>query len=296
MTVVPPADPLTLPAHTGDERLQGVLHAALGPRAPTAAPTPPTAPYWGAGAYGLDRIAAFRDADPDAQAAVLHRLARARLAEAVGIEALGVGYAARRILDADSREEQQLFATFAADEAAHLAAFLPYHPGPLDADPFLSLLGGVIAEAPRDDAILVIQVALEGWGIAHYRTLAATCTDPALTEAVRAVLRDEARHHGAGLLLSARRPAGEAAVLALDALCAMVRAGPVGVIAAAEAALGPWSAAERAAVYAGLDGRAHAAERLHLLRELLHKAGADPVVRALERRGAWSPEPPEEPA
>lgn len=296
MTADPRPDPLALPERAGDERLRGVLQAALGERAPTAPPTPPGAPYWAAPAYGLDRVPAFRDAAPTAQAAVLDRLARARLAEAVGIEALGVGYAARRILDADSREEQQLFATFAADEAAHLAAFLPYHPGPLAPNPFHALLGSVIAEAPRDDAILVVQVALEGWGIAHYRTLAATCTDPGLTEALRTVLRDEARHHGAGLILSARRPAGEAAVIALDALCAMVRAGPVGVIAAAEAELGPWSTPQRAAVQQALDGRAHAADRLHLLRELLHKAGADATVRALDRRGAWSPEPPEEAA
>lgn len=278
-----------------DDRLHAVVRSGL--QAHGWAPEPATirAP-WTAEHFGLERVTRFRSASSEVQAAIVARCCADSLAEALNIENIGMAYAARRVLGAESVEERQLYATIAADEAVHHAALTPFAAASPVPGPFLDLLARVVETGDHATQLLVIQVVLEGWGIEHYRGLARTCGDPALAQVLRGIVDDEARHHGSGVVLAPRRPAGDAAVDVLTAFLDMVRVGPQGVVAAVEATCGPFSRAERVAVLTQLDTEAHAASRLGLLRRLLEKGGAPAVVAALEARGRFQPLTAEEAA
>ncbi|MSQ03052.1 MAG: ferritin-like domain-containing protein [Myxococcales bacterium] len=251
---------------------------------------------WSAERFGLDRVARFTEAAPELQHAIVARCCADQLAEALDIENIGMAFAARMLLAAESVEERQLYATIAADEAVHHAALTPFVAALPGQGPFLELLGRLVDDGDRATQVLVVQVVLEGWGIEHYRTLARTCRDPALAHVLRRIVDDEARHHGSGVVLAPRRPAGDAAVDVLTRFLDMVRVGPQGVLAAVEGACGPLSRAERVAVLEQLDTGAHAASRLGLMRRLLKRAGAHAVVAALEAQGRFQPLTAEEAA
>lgn len=251
---------------------------------------------WTAEDYGLTRVARFQRAGADTQRAVVARCAATQLSEALDIENIGMAYAARMLIGAETVEERQLYATIAADEAVHHAALAPFAAASPDEGPFLGLLGRLVEHGDRATQVLVVQVVLEGWGIEHYRALARTCCEPALAAVLRGIVEDEARHHGSGVVLAPRRPAAEAAVDVMSAFLDMVRVGPQAVLAALDAELGPATRAERVQDLEELDIAGHAGSRLLLIRRLLHKGGADAVVAALDARGRFTPFTAEEAA
>ncbi len=286
-----------MPALAGDDRLRVVLDGALAargtPRSDAAsgsdAGAAPAGLHWDAAFFDLPGIGAFRAATPDIQRAVAARCGEAILHEALHIETIGMAYAAKMLLLSETVEERMLYAAIAAEEASHLAgvgAFVARRPAE---GPFLALLGELVATGDRATLVLVVQVVLEGWGLDHYRALARSCRTPALTTVLDGILRDEARHHGSGVLLAPRLGAGEAAVEALTAFCDLVRVGPQGVLGAIEAEVGPLGLAGRARALDALGGEDHAGRRLVLLRALLAKAGADQVIDALAARGRFTP-------
>jgi hypothetical protein len=281
-----------------DDRLHAVLQGALAARG-VARPPPgeaSAAPHWDAAYFELPRLAAFAEAPATAQRAIVARCGADLLHEALHIETIGLAYGAKMLLLSETVDERMLYAAIAAEEAAHLAGIAAFAArGPAEG-PFLALLGELVAEGDRATLVLVVQVVLEGWGLDHYRGLARACRTPALARVLEGILLDEARHHGSGILLAPRRPAGDAAVEVLTALCDMVRVGPQGVLAAVEAERGPLGRAGRVRALAALDTEAHAGRRLALLRGLLARAGADTIVAALDARGRLTPATAEEAA
>lgn len=272
------------PAH----RLHGVVSAALRARGEPAVAAAP--PWWAPEVFGLDRVAAWREARPEQRAAVVERLGRATLAEAWWIESVGMAFAAKMTLLARTLEERQLYALVGAEEATHLAWFSAWVAPDGPPGPFLDHLARLVEAADRATLVLVVQVVLEGWGLQWYRQLQAASLDPGLAAVFERVLADEARHHGGGVVLAQEAPCPDDAVDALAPILEMVRAGPQGVVAALEAGLGPL---DRRRAFAELDAEGHAAARLSLLRGLLLKGRAGAAVDALESRGLFTPLPPE---
>ncbi len=288
MTRTVPIDTgLNLPRLPAGHRLLGVVDAALGR---SSAP-PRDANPWTAGHFGLDRVGRWQSAPPEVQHTIVARCCRDTLREALHVERAGLAFTARMILLAESLDERLLYATFAGDEARHHAALAPWVADAPAEGPFPGLLADVIEGAGRGDLVVLIQVVLEGWGLVHYRALADGCQDPALADVFRTILKDEARHHGGGL--AAEEGLSAAGVDALAALLDMVRAGPQAVVAAVEASLGPLDPVARAQVFVDLGGVAHAEARLAVLGGLLLRAGLEPVVATLTRRGHFTPLLPE---
>ena len=197
---------------------------------------------------------------------------------------------------AETVEERAMYACFAAEEATHLAGVSRHAPRRAADNPFLTLLARLTEEGDRATLVLVVQVVLEGWGLDHYRWLAQGCADVDLRRVLEGILRDEARHHGSGLLLGPRLRVGDPCVDVLSAFCGMVRAGPQGLLAAVEAGRGPLARAERVVVLEELDTVSHAGRRLALIRDLLARAGADDVIHALDTRRSFIPLTAEEAA
>jgi hypothetical protein len=268
-------------------RARVVLDAALG-----AAPTPAGMPWserWDDPFWGLDRVWAWRSPSRESRARARAQVSRAVVEEAWFIEKLGLAYSARLLSLSGTTEERMLYALFGADEASHLAAFSAWVQPEGEGSAFHAALARLVEEADRATLVFVIQVVLEGWGLSWYRELAAGTRDPALAAVFEGILRDEARHHAAGLVFTADAPPGEAAVEALDGILRMVQAGPRLVFEAAAAELGPLSRPARSRVFECLDATTHVAGRLALLRRLMEKAGADGVVAALASRGRFTP-------
>jgi hypothetical protein len=254
-------------------------------RSPAAA----SSAFWPASFFELERLTAFRDASPDTQDAIVRSCGDGILQEALHIETIGLAFSSRMVLLADTVEERSLHALFAAEEAAHLAGLSRFGARRPTENPFLALLAELVAAGDRPSLVLVVQVVLEGWGLDHYRKLARASTDVALSEVLDGIVRDEARHHGSGLLTAPRLGSTDASIEVLTRFLGMVQAGPQSVVGAVEAHAGPFSRSERVRAFTELDTETHAGGRLALVRELLQRAGAERVVTALDARGCFRP-------
>jgi hypothetical protein len=286
---------LDLPELAAEHRLHAVLGAAL---ADARAPADPVtdALHWPATFFGLDRSGLFADCAPSQQDAILRGAGEGLLEEAWFIEKAGLAYTAKMALLSPTTEERMLYALFAADEATHfhgISRWLPAHDA-RQPSAFHQLLARVITSGSRDVLVFVVQVVLEGWGLRHYRALADASLTPGISNLLRAILDDEARHHGSGTLLCAARPlqasVHEELLDVLDPFLQMVRVGPLGVLDAVQRCVGPLAREQRLRLLVDLDGQQHARARLHLLRDLMRRtASADVVVTELERRGCFEP-------
>ena len=277
---------LDFPALAADDRLQPVLSGAMQKLGVRHGGRPVV---WPASFFALDRVGAFADADEAVRRRILERCSLQLVEEAWFIERAGMAFAARMCLEAPTLEERQLYACFAADEAAHTTLVRGYLPADgAEAKPsgFHDYLAQLIEGGARSTLIAVVQVALEGWGLTHYRRLATSCPDPELATALHSILRDEARHHGSGVVLCARQDLsgrnGDEAVGFLATMLDMVRAGPVAVMEVLdeELDLGP----ARARVLDELDAPGQIADRLTMLRGLLSGAVPDELLARLADR------------
>lgn len=287
---------LGLPSLAADDRLLAVLDAALRAAGQPSVRAPRCDP-WSAAFFGLDRTSAWRGATPAQQQEIVRVAGQSLLEEAFYIEKCGMAYAATMSLRAQSTDERALYSLFAADEARHLCAVSGWvgEPGPPSA--FHHLLVEVMERADPVGVVLIVQVLLEGWGLRHYRDLAAGCNDAALSAVLEGIVSDETRHHGSGvILLQQRELSAEGAAVAVELLCpflTMVRAGPQGTLGALERVLGPLAWPDRVATLQELDTERHSAVRLELLHSLLQTRRAAPVRLELEARGMFNPLPAE---
>ena len=279
-----------------DDRAAALRRAAdrlarrhVGPAAPDG-----TLPLWDAAFFGLDRVARFRDSRAAVQREVLDACAAGLLGESWRIERCGIDYCARMTLAAEGDDERRLFALIGADEAMHAAWLAPWIAAAAPAeDPFNRFIAGIAAAGNPQPLAFLLQVVLEGFGIAHYGTLAAQCRDDGLAATFTRLAQDEALHHAGGLAAfrtgrltdADRRFLTEAAFTFLH----MIRCGPQAVVAAVDQAIGLRDQGDAAGVFAALDAEAQSADRLVRLRRLMAQPGMAWLDDALAAGGAFSP-------
>jgi hypothetical protein len=129
---------------------------------------------------------------------------RYTLNESVLVENLGFTFNSKLMMLEEDLEIKSLHANFAFDEVAHLnmiRPFLFFDPaGGQESNPLLQEIGRCIELGDAAALNFMVQVVLEGFGIAHYSGLAAGCTDPELKTVLEDIVKDEAFHHGGGVL------------------------------------------------------------------------------------------------
>ena len=161
---------------------------------------------WGPERFHLQKTKSFAGLSKDQKDSVLLRLTELNLSLSYFIEKSGHHYASKMILNSETSEEKTLYALFACEEATHLRMFMNsmwftptlkthFHP-------MLPALSEAIQWGTKSALVFVVQVLLEGFGIAHYSGLKETCLDPELKNSFQTILKDEARHHGAGLIMT----------------------------------------------------------------------------------------------
>lgn len=128
------------------------------------------------------------------------------LALSAFIETSGHNYGAKMILLSETLEEKSTYALFASDEAVHLREFQNFMNFDFNLKthhhPMLTPLAEVIKDGSKTSLVFVIQVLLEGFGMSHYHGLRETCLHAPLKETYDQILKDEARHHGTGIILA----------------------------------------------------------------------------------------------
>jgi len=297
-TRIPIRAGMDLPSLEGGHRVHALLSTRLRPESVVTRTHAPHA-HWSAEYFKLVDVGLFRGATNEQKWKILDLCGRGLLEEAYFIEKSGIAFAAQMILLSESIEERMLYAVFAAEEARHFDSLRPFVEAPPDAPsgPFLALLKDVIECGDRAALQFIVQVILEGWGLSHYRTLRDGCGTPALYHRLDAILHDEAAHHGSGKVLFGEANVSEGTLeyieVVLAAMLAMVRAGPVAVVAAIDETLGGVSPSQRSEVLRELGRAEHARNRLEHLKQLVRFETVRSVVERLESKGLFAA--PEEP-
>jgi hypothetical protein len=283
--------------------MASVLAAALHSREAQKLDSPLDGPYWPASFFGLDRTSIYRNAAEAEREEMLAGCSRSVLSEIYAIEKSGMYFASKMCLLAESVQERMLFSLFAADETVHFHWINPY--APLDAvaqfenDPFLQLLDEVLQKDDRLTLSYIVQVVLEGWGIHYYRELAKSCLDQSLAMVFERMIRDEGRHHAAGLAHFKHRPndwKGSPRILdVLTGMLNMTQAGPQMAVSQIERVNGSLTRSQRTRVFSELECEARSTERINVIKSLIEAAaGGREIIGELERRDALRPYSAEE--
>ena len=290
---------MSLPSREGDSKLASVLLSTLKKR--KTLPGAAKGPFWPANFFALDQCSFFLNASDSEQDEIVSCCSASVLEETYYIEKAGMAFAAKMVLLSKTVEERMLYSLFASDEATHfelIRRFVNEADVDCETNPFLALLSGFIAVGEPMALQFVVQIVLEGWGVAYYRDLAKGCTDEPLRTVFDAIVRDEASHHGSGLVLFREGERSELVskqiIEVMIKFLEMVQLGPQAVCAAIDRVLGPLSTEQRVEIFEELNARNHSARRLDLLRNLMLKSGAADIVEVLEQKGCFTAYTPQE--
>lgn len=277
-----------------DSRLHSVLGAGLKKLLGDRARDPAPLPLWLPEYFNLEKTKAFKNANEEERANILSGSSQALLEEALYIEQSGMAYAAKMSIMADTIEERMLYGLFAADETTHyhqVRQFLPEQGRTCEPSEFHSLLTSLIEEGDRESLVFIIQVVLEGWGLTHYRSLAHGCQSEEFTEVLKGILRDEARHHGSGVILCRDRGLPDSSRdyvnQILSTFLYMVQLGPQSVLSAVERSTGGLTRRQKIELFGELDGMGQSQERLNLLKGLMQEDGFSHIADYLESKGSF---------
>lgn len=278
--------------------LNPLLRAALKKIDLPFAPQPKSAElYWDAGFFGLPALGLYQCLNAEQQKSILWHCNRMALEEAFYIEKSGMTYAAKMSLLADTNDKRALYNLFCADEASHfhaINAFMLDQPRPYQEQKFLIMLDALINDGSYNVLVYMIQIILEGWGLYHYRNLAAHCRHEPLAQVLRAIIHDEAKHHGSGLVILPQErwtPADSRICLpALREFLELVRIGPTNLLQAFEAVLGPLSTDARLQLFEESDSPVAIAENLKTLASFVSQHCPDQkLMQQLESSAVLTP-------
>ena len=261
-------------------------------------PTPDVADLsglWGADSYDLENVDIFKESSLGEKLGILEDCARGRLEEAYHIEKSGMAFTSKMTLLADTLDERKLYCQFSADEANHLEAITKFLPNVSDNykdNPFIQLLADIINTGSRRPLIFIIQVLLEGWGIDHYQAMFNSCRSIALGEVLSKIIKDEAGHHGSGLMLfdeGEMTPTEFNYVIdTLRIFFHMVRVGSLGTVSSIEKTKGHFSKSQKIGLLHQLQSQDNAQRKLNVLKKLMHKAESNKIIEALEKSNCFN--------
>jgi len=163
-----------------------------------------TLPVWRADFFDVETSPFWLNLNASQKSYFLSSMSKALLKEAISIEHAGIAYANKMAILSETQEEREYYTTVANEELSHLYLLQPYFQFQVDieAPEFSQLIAHFVENESKRDAIILIQVLLEGWGIHHYQALLAGTDNHELKEAFSKIVFDEVRHHGGGIILS----------------------------------------------------------------------------------------------
>lgn len=232
---------------------------------------------------------------------VLVRLSQKILQEAYFIECAGMAYAGKMNLAAKTKEERAFFCFVGEEEAKHLRlieSLANINTALSDIPSFALLIGEIIQDASKPSHLLLIQILLEGWGLHYYKILAKASLDEDVTSAFKSILKDEIRHHSAGVLLfsSHKTQIGLTSVEIaefmdyLERIAFMVKIGPYGSCEEIFKQLEGRGTPEQLETFlTEIQAVRTTTEKLEILEQLLCKSLPDEVMRSIREQGILRP-------
>lgn len=163
-------------------------------------------PVWQSDFFHVEKSETWNSLNAEKQNAILINLGHKIFQEAYFIECAGMAYAAKMNLTSNSREEREFFCFVGEEEAKHLRLIESlggFSTSSENIPSFALLIGEIIHEASRPAHLLLIQILLEGWGLNYYKALSLYAKNPTAVQVFKQILKDEIRHHSAGVLLFA---------------------------------------------------------------------------------------------
>ncbi len=161
---------------------------------------------WPETRFQLHQSRLWKNLNPDVKKNALSLLSQRNLASSWWIENSGRTYGAKMVILAQTHEEKSLHALFTAEEAIHMREFENFMNfsvnWELHSHPMLKPLELVIKQGDRETLLLIVQVLLEGFGLFHYQSLSEDCLSMELKSTYQRILKDEARHHGTGIVFA----------------------------------------------------------------------------------------------
>jgi rubrerythrin len=156
---------------------------------------------------------------------------------------------------------------------------------------FLVFLEDLIRNESRISLILLIQVILEGWGIVYYSKLANYALQPEVRDTLKQIVADESSHHGSGITLFKDAQLKEEDELRIAPkiieLLSMLRCGPLGVLSSLYHEMGGMNKTQIKTYLQETGADQKINEDLLLMKQLLTKASAQHIVKAVEEKGLW---------
>ena len=260
----------------------------------TVAPQLPSI-FWDAEFFRFDQSSIFNSLSSEQKASLLESCGRAILREAQLIEIAGTTYSSKMSLLAENLQQRELYSFFSADEVRHLRMItsLVGEPDPVFAknNSFLQYLSQLIQFESRTPLVFLIQVLLEGWGIHHYSLLAQSTSSPYVAQIFKSIVKDEARHHGSGLILFDEADLGVEELRRLESslvtFLQMVRIGPLGILAELSKVVGGLNQDEIQEFLEQTQFEGKLAADLELIQSLMSKAGAAKLLTYVNNQGLF---------
>ncbi|MBE9195774.1 ferritin-like domain-containing protein [Synechocystis sp. LEGE 06083] len=285
----------TLPSISSGDRLQRILTSTLGQLGDRETFDHGQGLYWPAEYFGLNQVTLFQQASAVEKSTILAIANQDLLTEIYWVEQAGVGYMAKMVLLAESKEERILYSLFAADEAQHLCQieqFFQQKPE-FNQDSFLSFMGQLLESDDKALLLTMVQVVLEGWGLSHYRSLASHCQNDRLTATLQSFLAAEARHHATGVqqlqTWSHDQLSLKNIYQALREFLQMVQVGPQRLVKAIEQGKGYLSSDDRRQIFTELQTEVQSQNKLNLLRSLMVHGVPPEILSRLEEQQCFVP-------
>lgn len=159
---------------------------------------------WDERFFQLENSNSWKSLNSEKKISVLKSMTESILREAYFIETAGMSYAAKMNMTSLTKEERQFFCFVGEEEAKHLRlveSLFDFDKSNSKIPSFSLLIGDIIQDATRVSHLLLIQILLEGWGLNYYKTLAKETLSEKVSLAFKSILKDEIRHHSAGIIL-----------------------------------------------------------------------------------------------
>lgn len=252
-------------------------------------------PIWDEEFFHLKESEAFKGLKAEQKNSILISLSQKILQEAYFIESAGMAYAAKMNLAAKTKEEREFFCFVGEEEAKHLRmveSLANFNTSLENIPSFAMLIGEIIQEASKPSHLLLIQILLEGWGLNYYKSLQKCAKDENVANAFKAILKDEIRHHSAGVILfsahknSVGLKADEVAEFMgyLERIAFMVKIGPYNACEETFKAKGKTSKEELRLFLQQTDSIVVTSGKMELLGQLLSKSLPDDVLNSIKEK------------
>lgn len=257
--------------------------------------------FWNEDFFHLTDSSLWKSLTDEKKKQVLVKLSQKILQEAYFIECAGMAYAGKMNLAAKSKEERAFFCFVGEEEAKHLRlieSLTNFSTTLSDIPSFALLIGEIIQEASKPSHLLLIQILLEGWGLQYYKSLSKASLDEDVTNALKSILKDEIRHHSAGVLLfsSHKTQTGLTSIEVeefmgyLERIAFMVKIGPYGPCEEIFKQVDGQCTPELLETFlTETEAIRITSEKLEILEQLLCKSLPDEVMKSIREKGVLKP-------